>query len=231
MTFYLFIRGSHIKLTQHFLHPKNIIFLSLKMTDISTYYGGSILALKGKSTIAFVSDLRLGKSNITISKNFPKIFRIDNLFIGYPQFQPDAQMLHKKIIKNHNLFVLNENRKMEPKEFCSMVSYILYSKRTSPYFTSPLVGGIGSDGECYIANMDQIGCISESDFVCAGTAEKNLMGFCENFGSLDGEELVKAAVSAFCGSMDRDALSGWGCEAWLVESKRVVKRRYEMRQD
>lgn len=201
------------------------------MSSITSHYGGTVLAIKGDSSLVLLSDLRVGTGNITTNMNYSRIFQLNNNFILYPSFIPDAQFLHKKIVKNHNLFVLNEEREMEPEELANMVSFILYSKRTQPYFTSPIVAGMGENGP-YICGMDCIGCMSVvTDFSTSGTAENNLYGFCESLEKADGEELFINAAHAFVNCLDRDALSGWGCEGFLITDEKVIKRRVKMRVD
>ncbi|KAK1347545.1 subunit of proteasome [Hamiltosporidium tvaerminnensis] len=205
------------------------------MSDISTHYGGSVLAIKGKSSIFIAADKRLGQGSITVNKDFVRIHRISpHLYISLTCFVPDAQVLLKNIIKNYNLFELKEGRKMEPQEFTKMVSFILYSKRGQPYYTEPVIAGVDSSGKPYIANMDQLGCISEpDDFVCAGTADKNLLGICEALCSkeMEDEELLVIGGQAFLNALDRDALSGWGGECYLANRDRVVRRSFKARQD
>lgn len=202
------------------------------MSSIETYYGGSVLAIRGKTHIVLFSDTRVGVGNITVSMTYPRIMQVGTYFIGYPHFIPDAQALHKKVIKNHNLFVLNEGRRMEPRELASMLSYILYSKRSSPFFTSPIVAGFDENGEPFVCGMDQIGCLGEeSSFVAAGTAEKNLVGFCESLPSCDGEELFVNGAQCFINSVDRDALSGWGCVGYLINKEQAIRREIGMRMD
>ncbi|KAM0678071.1 proteasome core particle subunit beta 3 [Binucleata daphniae] len=207
------------------------------MSNIKEHYGGSVLAIKNKNAIVLMSDLRFGQGNLTVNYNHTKIYKIGRHFILMAQFIPDAQALYKKILKNHNLFVLNEDREMEPFELANMVSYILYSKRNMPYFTSPIVAGIDSEGKPYICGMDQLGCMSNVDanisFAVSGTAENNLAGFCEALigDEINNEDLFTASGQIFLNSIDRDARSGWGCEGYLIEKNKVTKRRLGMRMD
>ncbi|KAM0675677.1 proteasome core particle subunit beta 3 [Gurleya vavrai] len=203
------------------------------MTNIQTHYGGSVLAIKGSSTLVLLTDLRFGQGNITISCNFPKIHRLKNLFIMLPEFIPDAQTLLEKIRKNHNLFVLSEKRNMEPIELAKMVSFMLYQKRDSPYYTSPIVAGFDSEGKPYICKMDCLGCCEDTEnFAFAGTAENNLAGFCEAiYDDSENEDLFVMGAQAFLNSVDRSALSGWGCEGYLVTKDKVSKRRLRSRPD
>lgn len=205
------------------------------MSDIETYYGGSILAMAGKDCVTIVSDYRLGSGAITVSKSFKRVFQITNrIYVGLPVFIPDAQMLLKKIKKHVSLFKLTEGREIEPKECASLISAILYSYRRSPLYTSPIVVGLDSQNRTYICGMDCLGCKSEpGTFVAEGTASQNLMGMCEvlHRENMDEEDLFITGVQAFLNSVDRDAQSGWGAECIILSPGKITVRSVKGRCD
>lgn len=205
------------------------------MSDIQTFYGGSILAMASSESVAIICDKRLGMGPITVSKDFTRIHKIGpRLYLGLPAFVPDAQVLLRRIRKNYNLFVLEEQREMEPEELSNMVSFLLYSKRTMPYITSPIVAGLSSDGKPYICGMDCLGSMTTPrDFVAAGSADTNLMGICEALyrPSMDDENLFVTCVQAFLNAVDRDALSGWGADCYIISNSRVTRRSVKGRCD
>jgi 20S proteasome alpha/beta subunit len=50
-----------------------------------------------------------------------------------------------------------------------------------PYFCSPVIAGLESDGTPYLAGMDTIGALETAkDFMVAGTAPDSLYGMCES---------------------------------------------------
>lgn len=198
------------------------------MGDIQTFYGGSILAMTGKDSVAIISDYRLGNGPITVSKNFRRVYRVtDRIYIGLDCFVPDAQFLLKRIEKHVSLFELSEGRSIEPQECSNLVSAILYSYRSSPLYTSPIIAGIDSNNKPFICGMDLLGCKSQpGSFIAEGTANKNLIGVCEALykEDMDEEDLFITGVQAFLNSIDRDALSGWGAECIiLTPSRRIVR--------
>ncbi|AFN82500.1 20S proteasome subunit [Encephalitozoon romaleae SJ-2008] len=203
--------------------------------DIETFYGGSILAMASENAVAIMSDKRLGMGPITVSKDFVRIHRMGpRLYVGLSTFVPDTQVLLRRIRKNYNLFKLEEQREMEPEELSNMISFLLYSKRTSPYITAPIVAGLSSDGRPYISGMDCIGSItSPKDFVATGTAAKNLMGICEALyrPNMDEENLFVTCAQAFLNAVDRDALSGWGADCYVISEGKVIKRSIKGRCD
>jgi len=190
------------------------------MSDVSTFYGGSILAMAGDGCISIVSDKRLGNGPITVSKSFNRVFQITpRSFIGLSMFIPDCQYLLKKVQKYVELFRLDEGRIIEPKELAHLVSAILYSHRTSPLMLGAVVVGLDSQNKPYVCNMDCIGCICEpGNFVTEGTAANNLVGMCEILykDNLQEKDLFVVSAQAFLNSIDRDALSGWNAECITV---------------
>lgn len=203
------------------------------MLDIMMHYGGSLLAMRGKASVAIVSDRRLGSGSITTSMAFERVHKISpRCYIGFTGFVPDAQALQNKIMKNRELFCLNERREMTPAELSSLVSYLLYSKRTSPYFCEPIIVGI-HDNSPFICTMDQLGAMSTGGFAANGTAQRNLFGVSEAIfkEDLDDEDLFVAAMQTFLNSVDRDALSGWGADCYVISKEKVVKRSVKGRQD
>lgn len=205
------------------------------MSDISTYYGGSVLAMAGKGCVAIVSDYRLGNSSITVSKSFKRIFQITNkIVLGLTMFLPDAQFFLKKIEKHVALFKLAEGREIEPEEFSSLVSALLYSNRKSPLNFSPIIAGINSENKPYVCNLDVIGCKTEpGNFVAEGTASDNLMGLCEALyrEGMESEDLFETSVQAFLNAIDRDALSGWGAECLILSADKCITRSIKGRCD
>lgn len=205
------------------------------MSDIENHYGGSIVALVGKDCVALLNDNRLGSGFITLSKNFQRIHEIaPRIYVGLCTFIPDCQFLLKKIRKHVALFRLDENREIEPEELANLISYILYSYRASPLYTSPIVIGLDSKNKPYVCKMDCIGCKTEpGNFVASGTAEQNLMGMCETLyrDDLNEEELFTVGAQAFLNSVDRDALSGWGANCVLITPENKIIRKIKGRCD
>ncbi|KAI4291084.1 20S proteasome subunit beta 3 [Pancytospora philotis] len=205
------------------------------MSDIETHYGGSIVAMVGKGCVSIVNDNRLGSGFITTSKTFTRIHEITpRIFVGLPLFIPDCQALLKKIEKQVELYRLDEGADIEPREFASMLSYMLYANRRSPLYTDPIVIGLDSAGDPYICGMDCLGCKSEpGTFVATGTASKNLVGMCDALyrEGMSPDELFTASVQAFLNAVDRDALSGWGATCVVLTREGKITRKIKGRCD
>ncbi|KAI5190162.1 20S proteasome subunit beta 3 [Nematocida sp. AWRm77] len=203
--------------------------------SIDTMYGGSILAMKGKDSIVITADRRLGQNMATLTNKFSRLYVLTSrIVIGLACFVPDCQIIFKELRKHANMFKLNQNREMEPKEVASLLAYILYSKRFSPYYIEPIIAGFDSEGVPHIFTMDCIGSISTpSNFLSAGTAALNLSGIAEVLfeENMEQEELFTMSVQAFLNAVDRDALSGWGAESMILTPTQRICREIEGRQD
>lgn len=202
--------------------------------DISTYYGGSVLALKGAQSTLIISDNRLGKGNITVSCKFERVKQITPYsLIGYTLFAPDGQIMIKEMIKESRLFEVTNNREIDINELSQCLSYYLYSHRTSPRYVEPIIAGLDKDKKPFISAMDCLGCASEYDFFASGTSEHNLLGMAESLytPNMDDETLFTIGMQIFLNAVDRDALSGWGATAHLITPERIIKRQVKSRMD
>lgn len=205
------------------------------MSDPSTMYGGSVLAMKGRDVIAIACDRRLGSDAMTVQTNFSKLYVLTpRIVLGLASFVPDCQMVFKELRKHINMFKLNQGRDIEPSEICSLLSYILYSKRFSPYYIDPVIIGFDRDDKPHIYTMDLIGCVdSPSAHASAGTASQNLTGVAEVLyeENMDADELFVITMQTFLNAVDRDALSGWGAEVIVLSPTKRIYREVKGRQD
>lgn len=205
------------------------------MSSVQTMYGGSVLAMQGKNAITIVADKRMGNGGMTLHTNYSRLYVLTpRIVLGLCCFVPDCQMVYKELRKHINMFRLSQNREIEPQEACHLLSYILYSKRFSPYYIEPVLIGFDSDGGSHIYTMDCIGCIDrEEGFAGKGTASENLTGISEVLyrQQMDEDDLFITATQAFLNAVDRDALSGWGAESITLLPGRRVHREVLTRQD
>jgi len=99
--------------------------------SIFEYNGSALVAMVGKNCFAIASDRRLGVQLQTIATDFQRISKIhDKLFIGLSGLATDAQTLYQRLVFRHKLYQLREERDMKPETFASLVSAILYEKRS-----------------------------------------------------------------------------------------------------
>ncbi|CAH2033552.1 unnamed protein product [Thlaspi arvense] len=99
--------------------------------SIFEYNGSAVVAMVGKNCFAIASDRRLGVQLQTIATDFQRISKIhDRVFIGLSGLATDVQTLYQRLVFRHKLYQLREERDMKPETFASLVSAILYEKRS-----------------------------------------------------------------------------------------------------
>ncbi|CAK9313581.1 hypothetical protein IC582_004860 [Cucumis melo] len=203
--------------------------------SIFEYNGSAVVAMVGKNCFAIASDRRLGVQLQTIATDFQKIYRIhDKLFLGLSGLGTDAQTLYQRLVYQHKLYQLREERDMKPETFASLVSARLYEKRFGPYFCQPVIAGLSDEDKPFICTMDSIGAKElAKDFVVSGTASESLYGACEAMfkPDMEPEELFETISQALLSSVDRDCLSGWGGHVYVVTPTEVKERILKGRMD
>lgn len=136
----------------------------------------------GKDCVAIACDLRLGMQALTVSNNFPKIFRYgENVFLGLTGLATDVATVSDLFRYKVNMYRLREERSISPQTMANLVSTSLYEKRFGPFFVNPIIAGINqTTGKPFICGFDSIGCIDfAKDFIVSGTASDQLFGTCE----------------------------------------------------
>lgn len=203
--------------------------------SILEYNGAAMIAMAGKNCVGIAADRRLGMQAQTVSCNFQKVFSVsDKIYVGLAGLASDVQTLHQLLEYRLNLYELNEERKMSPQVFSTLLSNVLYSKRFGPYFIEPIVAGLDKDNKPFLSGSDLIGAtVHTDDFVVSGTCTGNLFGMCETLykPDLEPDQLFETLAQALLSSVDRDALSGWGGVVHIITPTGVMTKELKGRQD
>ena len=209
--------------------------------DITTYNGGTVLAMVGKNCIAIATDLRYGAGLRTVTQTFPKAFRQgQRCFLGFGGFASDIQTVHGEVKSRCSVYELKERREMAPRVLSSMLSSLLYERRFAPYYVEAIVAGLERDEAAegqwtpFLSHMDCIGAVSEGcGFACVGTGAECVMGVCEAMWreGLDEKDLFETAAQCMLSALDRDALSGWGAVVHVITPDSITTSELKCRQD
>ncbi|XP_075266103.1 proteasome subunit beta type-3-like isoform X1 [Convolutriloba macropyga] len=204
--------------------------------SITEYNGSSIVAMMGEGCVAIAADTRLGIQFQTIDTNFKKIFRMGpRLFIGLAGLATDVQTVYQRLTFRANLFKLREERELNFDVLLAMIRNILYERRFGPFFVDPIIAYFDEEtGQPKIANTDLIGAeCTAQDFAVGGTGSDELYGMCEALWKpgLKPDQLFEAVSQSLVNAFDRDALSGWGAEVYLIEKDKVTKSTLKTRMD
>ena len=103
---------------------------------------------------------------------------------------------------------------------------------------SPVVAGLDKISETeykpVIVTYDSIGYREHSDiFEVAGTGADFLQGVCETFykPDLNPDELFEVVSNCLLSALDRDSLSGWGANVYILTPEGLTVRALKTRMD
>ncbi len=175
--------------------------------------------LKGTTTVGIAcgdgvvlaADRRASVSNMVMSKNVTKIFKIDeHSALAGAGNVGDILSLVRLLRSESSLYKARIGREMSIRALATLTSNILHRSRFMPYFGWFLVGGFDRKGELY--SIDMAGGLTDDKFAAAGSG----MEFA--YAVLEGEyrddikikEAVRLAVKAVNIAMRRDIFTGDG---------------------
>lgn len=183
-----------------------IIFIQLV---VSSFHGGTFLALAGKNSVVLVSDSRFSSpaTGQTLLGSHPRIiFRVGSRsLVGFYGLDAHARILMNSV--QEKLFNMRDSD-FGPKSLTRVVSDTLYEKE---FYVSPIVVGLDDNNAPFLCTMDGLGAQTRSDkFAVSGTADQGLLALCESLyiPQLETSELVKLAERCFNLAMQRDVKSG-----------------------
>ncbi len=204
---------------------------------LDTYNGSCIVGMLGNKCAAIGADCRFGTQFQTMSTNSQKVYKIqDNILMGLSGLHTDCQAFSLIMRRKVELYRIREETDLTPKLFASLVSTTLYEKRFSPYFVSPVVVGLDvtDDYKPFVCGFDSIGCPSSSgQFEISGTCTDQLLGTCEAFykDNMSEEELFQAVGQSVVCSTERDILSGYGANIYVLTPGKITVSSLKTRQD
>eukprot|EP00766_Chilomastix_caulleryi_P003807 gnl/Chilomastix_caulleri/493.p1 GENE.gnl/Chilomastix_caulleri/493~~gnl/Chilomastix_caulleri/493.p1 ORF type:complete len:219 (+),score=43.53 gnl/Chilomastix_caulleri/493:41-658(+) len=205
------------------------------MGSIETYNGSALVAVMGKDSVAIASDKRFGIQYQTITWNYQKIFQINRrCFIGLGGLATDIETVVSTLRYLVNMYELREEREISPVALAKLTATFLYQHRFGPYYVEPIIAGLQPDGTPYIATMDSIGALSDSEkFACTGTAAEHLLGACEGLvrPDMSDAELTHVVDHVMQVGTGRDIMSGWAAEMYVISGDGVQHHTIDMRTD
>lgn len=189
----------------------------------------------GEGCFAVASDKRLGQQALAISNQFSKIFSAgQSKALAMAGLATDISSLSESILSKLSHYELTHGCEPSLNALGSLLGSQLYKKRFAPWMVECVCAGFNSDGDALLVSTDCVGCTQDSkDYVAIGSARESLHGTCEGLWhpGMSESALFETISQAMVNAMDRDALSGWGADVWVVTPKRTVKRSLKTRQD
>ncbi|CAM9384936.1 unnamed protein product [Chrysoparadoxa australica] len=164
--------------------------------------GGSCMAMKGRDCVALVVDKRFGVGEQLVSDRAERVLKVnDRLMASFTGLTTDVQTLMDEVMAIVRAKRLEEGTPITPLQLSHLVSSMLYSRRSSPYFCEPVIAGLDAEGVPHIFTQDVLGATTTAeDFVVSGSSSQGLYGICEaNFQEgLEADELFQVRPGPHC---------------------------------
>jgi len=201
--------------------------------------GTSIVGLVFSEGIVMAGDRRATAGNLVMSKNTPKIVKInDYLALAGTGVASDIQMLQKIISAELRLKELRSKQRPTIKEAANLIAMISFKNirqfSTIPSIAGTLVGGVNKDGSTELYTIEPAGGISQVEDYDANFSSGMpfIIGLLERQYKKDmpTKEAVELAVGCIKSSTQRDVASGHGIDVFTITKdgiKHVIKQTIE----
>ncbi len=199
--------------------------------------GGCAAAMIGHKCVAIAVDRRLGSNEQLVSDTSEKVLKLSSRVVcAFTGLLGDSQTLMSDLTRAVRLKSMREGgNPVSPRQLSGMLSAMLYTARSSPFFCEPIIVGLEPNGKPFICVQDVLGaCSFPKDFAVAGfTAARSLYGTCEAFyrEGMDKETLFETMSSCILAAADRDCLSGYGAVVHIITDEGILSRVVEGRRD
>ncbi len=189
-----------------------------------SYMGGTAIGIKTDEYVVLASDKMYLTGNLAFSNEVRKVYKIDDkVFLAAAGLVADMQGLVRDIKYLIGVRKIHLGRKFDVKPIAKIVSVLLYSSKTFPYYTQLLVGGYSTKPELY--SLDSLGSIMEDKYVAIGSGAESAIGIIESrYSELkDLDSLKKLVSDVFKSVAKRDVLTGYSIDSVYISKDGVIE--------
>lgn len=189
------------------------------------YLGGTAIGIKTDEYVALASDKMYVARNLAFSNEVRKLYKIaDKTYLAAAGLIADMQGLVRNIRYIIGTRRIDLGRELGIKPIAKLVSVILYSSKTFPYYTQLLVGGV--DYQPRLFSLDSLGSIIEDNFVAIGSGAETAIGIIESrYESLrDLSSLDELVIDVFRSVAKRDVLTGYSIDTVYISRDGAIEK-------
>ncbi len=189
------------------------------------YLGGTAIGIKTDEYVVLASDKMYIAGNLAFSNEVRKLYKIvDKTYLAAAGLIADMQGLVRNIRYVIGTRKVDLGRELGIKPIAKLVSVILYSSKTFPYYTQLLVGGV--DNEPKLFSLDSLGSIMADKYVAIGSGAETAIGIIESrYDSLtDLSSLEELVIDVFRSVAKRDVLTGYSIDTVYISKEEAVEK-------
>jgi 20S proteasome subunit beta 7 len=204
--------------------------------------GSTVVGFRYDRGVVVAADTRASYGRLAKFNAVERLFNIGGTVVGFSGEVSDMQYLVKRLA----LITEQENRKIEPKGYHSIIQRILYSARSSlePLNLSVCVAGVNTNGdrerEKVLGAVDMLGNFYFSDVICTGISAHIVMPFLREHvedkeDGITREEAIKLAEEAMrllvyrdCNAYNRIQISCVDSDGVFISEPYAIETRWEI---
>ena len=189
------------------------------------YLGGTAIGIKTDEYVVLASDKMYIAGNLAFSNEVRKLYKIaDKTYLAAAGLIADMQGLVRNIRYVIGTRKIDLGRGVGIKPIAKLVSVILYSSKTLPYYTQLLVGGVDNGPELY--SLDSLGSIMADKYVAIGSGAETAIGIIESrYDSItDLSSLEELVIDVFKSVARRDVLTGYSIDAVYISKDEAIEK-------
>ncbi|CAM9713694.1 unnamed protein product [Ascophyllum nodosum] len=131
--------------------------------------GGTAVAVAGRDFCIIAADTRLSDGYSILSRNISRVHRLsENTHLATAGCWADTQGLLRLLRYLIRDYEIRQRRPMETKAVSRMLSTHLYYRRSFPFYTFNIVGGLDEEGIGAVYGYDAVGSFERTRVACAG---------------------------------------------------------------
>lgn len=185
-------------------------------------FSGTVVGVVCSDGIALASDSRSVGYYLILSKRVKKIFPLEERAgAAISGSTGDVQSFVNLLRAEARLYRLNNEKPMSVKALAQTASNILHDRRMFPYILEAIIAGI-DDAKPVLYFLDPVGGkLEEREFAAGGTGASVAYGTLEKEfrAGMTVEEGVKLAAASIKAAIERDAATGDGIAAAVIDGK------------
>lgn len=130
------------------------------------------VGLAGRDYCIVAADTRLSEGYIIHSRNISRIYTVtDGIVFAGSGCLADIFELSKVLQREGQLYEWDCRKKISVEALATRLSTVLYNRRTFPYYSFSILGGISKHGYGALYSYDAVGSFERLRAVCVGKGE------------------------------------------------------------
>jgi len=205
--------------------------------------GGTTLAVAGNDFVVLASDTRLSYGYSIHTRHASKMVKLTNKTVLVTSgMQADQAALHKLLQTRLKTYLHEHRKQMSTQSIAQMLSNTLYYRRTFPFYTFNVLGGLDEQGKGAVYSYDAVGSFERVQYSSSGTGQTLIIPFLDNqiakknqqgkqLENLTVEEVVSLVKDTMTSAGERDIYTGDHVDIAVITNEGISFEKFDLKYD